>query len=171
LSDETQVVDAQEAEATTAQEATTPADALEADAQTPNDLEAARKLRREANALRKRVEELEREKLSETERLQRDFEATTTERDTLRETLRAMRAEAATRDAGAIYPDLVAARIPAEALDDPEALTAAMKDLKATYPNMFRNANGSADGGAGQGGMATEISASDALRAMKGQLR
>lgn len=155
MADEQQVTDAPEADATTAQEATTPVDAQEADT-TPHDLEAARKLRREAQQLRKRVEELERERLSETERLQKDYEETKAALEARTAELRLIRAEAATRDAGAIYPDLVASRLPDEAIDDPKALAAAIKDLKATYPNMFRSANGSADGGAGQQGQAKE---------------
>lgn len=110
--------------------------------------EEARKLRNEASSLRKRLKDLEDAQLSESEKLKRDFEATAAERDELRQTLRSMRAEAAARDAGAVYPDLVAGRIDPEAIDDPKALSRAMTDLKAQYPSLFRSQNGSVDAGA-----------------------
>ena len=125
------------------------------------------KLRQEAKdaaRLSKRVKELEGEKLSETEKLQREYEDTKAALEAKTAELRLIRAEAATRDAGAIYPDLVADRIPAEAMDDPKALAAAVKDLKAKYPTLFRNANGSADGGAGQNGVQPAPNMNDLIR-------
>jgi len=112
--------------------------------------EAARKLRSEAQSLRARLREMENTQLTETEKLKRDLAETQQERDSLKTERQALRAQGAARDAGAIYPDLVATKIPDEALGNARALKAAIDDLREAYPDMFRAPHGSGDGAAGR---------------------
>ena len=149
--------------------ATTPAPAAETAAE-PFDPERAKaliaKLREEARDARKlksRVDELERERLSEAERLQRDYETAVAERDEARKQLAAYRTEAIARDAGAIYPDLVAAKLPVDVLDDERGLRRELDKLRAAYPNLFTKQNGSVDGGV-TGAPVAGMSLNDAIR-------
>lgn len=108
------------------------------------------KHRRDAKALEARVAQFESEKLTEGEKLQKQLGELTAERDRLANEVRQSRAQGALAAAGAIYPELVAAKLPPEALDDAKALNAAVADLKRSYPTLFRATAGSADGAAGQ---------------------
>lgn len=129
-----------------------------ADTQTPDNapaaesmsLEEAKKLRAEANSLRKRLKAIEDEKLSETERIKRDHETALAERDEARKELRQLRAQDAAAKAGARSARAVAALIPPDALDDGRSLRAALETLRKEEPDLFFDRNGSADGGQGR---------------------
>jgi len=120
-------------------------------------METIRKQREAEKELSKRVKSMERElkkyeneKLSEQERLQRELEELRTERDTAVSEKQQLRAQTIANGAGAKYPDLLIAKIPAEALEDEDLTKEAINKLKSDYPDLFRStANGSADGGAG----------------------
>lgn len=69
--------------------------------------------------------------------------------------LHRQRAVLAATKANALYPDVVADRLPAEALEgDEKALERALTQIRQQYPALFRDATtvaGSADGGVGNG--------------------
>lgn len=119
-------------------------------------LEEARKLRREAQSLRKRLETYESEKLSATEKLnKRNQELETQLAGLLQErqerTVRESVAAAAGK-AGALYPDTLYRLIEPEKIELDEAgrvrnVTALVNELRQNYPALFRAVN--VDAGAG----------------------
>lgn len=119
-------------------------------------LEEARKLRSESASLRKRLKALEDEKLSETERLKRDHEAITAERDQLRTEARQLRAVSTAQAAGAKYPQAVARLLAESAYEDEKTLGRAITDLRRDYPDLFFRQNGSADAGEGRQALPTD---------------
>ena len=70
----------------------------------------------------------------------------------------------AARQAGAIYPQLIAERIPEGILDNPPKLREAVTELRQQYPGLFHQ--GSSDGGAGGEGPQTSagVAANDFIR-------
>lgn len=97
---------------------------------------------------------LETAKLSDTEKLQKAHDALKSERDALAQEAQAFKAQQAATAAGALYPDLVASKIPAEALADKRELDKALAQVKAEYPALFTSTHGSANGGAANQGAA-----------------
>ncbi|HOR00267.1 MAG TPA: hypothetical protein PLJ35_15760 [Anaerolineae bacterium] len=102
-----------------------------------------------------RLAELESSQLSEKEKLERELKEARERETRLAGELQTSRAIAAASKAGALYPDLVAAKTPVEALADDKKLEEALKALRAQYPALFGARGGSADGGAGGGRSAT----------------
>jgi hypothetical protein len=134
-----------------------------------NQRKTERKLTKQIQRLEEQVKQHENAKLSEQERLQRELEETRSERDTLVRDNHLMRAQRIAADAGAMYPDLIADKIPAEALEDESLSKQAVNDLKKNYPNLFRSsANGSADGGAGSRAV-PRVSINDMIRRKAGR--
>jgi len=120
-----------------------------------------RSVRGEAANYRKRLKDIEDSQLSETERLRAELKTAAEERDAHATELQRLRAETAAASAGALYPDLVAARISPDALGDKPATDKEIKRLRDAYPAMFRPLHGNGDGaGAGApGGGPTDINA------------
>jgi hypothetical protein len=119
-------------------------------------LDEARKLRREAASLRKRIEEHEASKLSETQKLQRQNQELQTQLAALlsERQERATQAQiaAAAGKAGALYPDTLyrladSADIELDEAGNVRNATALVNKLRQTYPALFRAV--SVDGGAG----------------------
>jgi len=109
-----------------------------------------RSVRGEAANYRKRLKDIEDSQLSETERLRAELKTAADERDAHATELQRLRAETAAASAGALYPDLVAARISPDALSDKPATDKEIKRLRDAYPAMFRPLHGNGDGaGAG----------------------
>lgn len=96
-----------------------------------------------------RLAEMEKSQLSEKERLERELSETKARESALASQVRLHQAQSAAAKAGALYPDLVAAKIPPEAIGNEKQLDAAIADLKKQYPALFGRGGGSADGGAG----------------------
>lgn len=98
------------------------------------------------------LEKLKQGQMTEQQKLQAQLDSLTKENTELKSRVQMATAERAATRAGALYPDLVAAKIPAEALEDDKKLETAVADIKKQYPALFgRSAGGSADGGAGGG--------------------
>ncbi len=106
----------------------------------------------------------------EQERLKQEAEQFKTERDDLEQQVRQLRAEQLASRAGAVYPDLVAAKIPVEALDDEKKLNAAIENLRKEYPALFGLTRSSADGGEGnKNGRRNDASMNAQIRHMAGR--
>lgn len=95
------------------------------------------------------LEKIKASQMSDSEKVQAQLKALQDENTSLKLRVQTVAAENAAAKAGAMYPDLVAAKIPADALGDDKKLEVAIKSIKAQYPALFGKANGSADGGAG----------------------
>lgn len=139
-------------------------------------LEAARELRREAQALRRRLKEAEAkvhaheaEKLTVEERLTKRVAELEAERDDWQRQQRTQEvrtaAQAAAVKAGALDPLVVARLVDA----DTDDVAAAVRQLKAEHPRLFGPANGSADGGAGGRGPSGSEDMNALLRAAAGR--
>jgi hypothetical protein len=122
------------------------------------DLEYVQKLRNESASYRtklsnaeKRLQEIENGQLSEMQKLQKQLEAVTTERDGLLRDARQGRISTAASKLNAKYPDAVARLVPDDA-DTQEAIDAALKTIRKDYPDLFRPVVPSVDGGAGANG-------------------
>lgn len=123
-------------------------------------LETIRKQREQEKALKGRLKELEQAKAkldqiedaqrSETEKLAKRAEEAETRLREMESEMRLLKATRAAAAAGAVDPDLVADRIPAEALGDERALEAAIADLKQRYPRQFAQTTGAGSVDAGQ---------------------
>lgn len=116
------------------------------------DAEYVSKLRTEAASYRTRLANAEKslkaiedEKLSSSEKLQKQLDVVMAERDSLAKEARQARVMGAAAKANALYPDAVARLIPDDATD----FDSAVKDIRKSYPAMFRTST--ADGGAGNG--------------------
>lgn len=138
-------------------------------------LEEAKKLRSENAQLRKRAKEaedakttLENAKLSDQEKLVKERDALKAERDSLKSEAQTYKAQQAAQAAGALYPDMVASKIPAEAMADKRELDKVIAQLKAEYPALF-NGRGSADGGAGIGGQMNTQNMNQMIRRAAGR--
>lgn len=120
-------------------------------------LETIRKQREQERALKGRLKELEQAKAkldqiedaqrSETEKLAKRAEEAEARVQTMESELRVLKATRAAAAAGAVDPDLMADKIPAEALEDDRALKRALADLKERYPRQFTPQTGSVDAG------------------------
>jgi len=98
------------------------------------------------------LDQLKQSQMTEAEKLQNQLKTLNEENASLKSRVLTSLAEAAAAKAGALYPDLVAAKIPADALDDAKKLEAALAEVKKAYPALFGGkAGGSVDGGAGAG--------------------
>lgn len=97
------------------------------------------------------LEKLKQGQMSETQRVQAQLDQLSKENVELKSRAQTARAEAAASRAGALYPDLVAAKLSAEAFSDDKKLDAALAEVKKAYPALFGARAGSADGGAGAG--------------------
>lgn len=98
------------------------------------------------------LEQIKQGQMTETQRMQAQLDQLSKENNELKSKVQMATAQSAAARAGALYPDLVAAKIPADAIGDPKKLEDALKALKTEYPALFgARAGGSADGGAGGG--------------------
>ena len=138
--------DARDAQAGTGADEGAPFDRERAMATIREQRAAERKLKHELRELTARLASIEDAQLSETERLKRDHAALLDAHTNAQADLRRLRAQSALAEAGAIYPDLVADRLPAKALEDRAALRDALATMKRAYPSLFRAARGAADG-------------------------
>ncbi len=118
-----------------------------------NALERAEVEKCDPDALRAKLDELERSKLSREEALQQDLAAAESERDRLRaecgalirrERIRAIAAEAGCTEPE--YLDYLAARREV-ALDDPEAVKSFLAEVEEANPHCFRSRLRSGSGG------------------------
>lgn len=135
------------------------------------DAEYVQKIRSEAASYRtkyanaqKRLDDLERGQMTELDKLKTDLQARDEELSTLRQKARIADAMNAAAKAGAVYPDAVARLVPSDS-DDYES---ALKEIRKTYPAMFKS-NGSADAGAGTNGKPPTESFSDMIRQAAGR--
>lgn len=146
------------------------------DAQAASDesisLEEAKKLRREANSLRKRLKELEDRDLSETDRLKAELDARNEELTVLRGRERERNAESVITKAatGAIKPEAIWRMVRSDIEYDDDGQPANVKPLiesvKREFPELFHARNGSADGGNGNGRVPETNDLNDAFRAL-----
>ena len=119
-----------------------------------NALERAEVEKCDPDALRSKLDELERAKLSREEALQQDLAAAESERDTLRAECGALhrreRIHAIAAESGCTEPeylDFLAARREV-ALDDPEAVKSFLAEVEEANPHCFRSRLRSGSGGA-----------------------
>lgn len=115
--------------------------------------------RAKAKDLETRLKALEDEKLSDTEKKDRELQDLRKQTVELAAKARAADIKEAAITAGATRPGLVAKLVPDDLdIADSDKLEAALKKIKTEYPELFtksgNGANGSADGGAGGGGTA-----------------
>ena len=139
------------------------------DRQELNALERAELEQFDPDALRSKLDELERSQLSREEALQQDLAAARTERDTLRAEcgalIRRERINAIAAEAGCTEPeylDFLAARRDV-ALDDPEAVKAFVAAVELENPHCFRSRLRSGSGGAPADGSAPSVPAGAAV--------
>ncbi len=104
-----------------------------------------------------KLKEIEDASKGEAQKLQEQLQALQAENTSLKTQVQTARAERAAAKGGALYPDLVAAKVPADTMNDEKKLEAAINDIKKTYPALFGKAGGSADGGAGGGKMGSSM--------------
>lgn len=117
-------------------------------------LDNLRKKNSEAEGLRRQLrkyEQAEKDKqqseMTESQRYKAQLEELTGAHSTALQELRSLKAQGIARDAGALYPDLVADKLSDEALSgDRAAREKEVERLRKQYPGLFRT--GSADGGA-----------------------
>jgi hypothetical protein len=135
------------------------------------DAEYVQKIRSEAASYRtkyanaqKRLDDLERGQMTELDKLKTDLQARDEELSTLRQKARIADAMNAAAKAGAVYPDAVARLVPSDSDDYDSAL----KEIRKTYPAMFRQ-QGSADAGAGTNGKPLAGDFSDMIRQAAGR--
>ncbi len=96
------------------------------------------------------LQKVKQAQMTETQKLRAQLDQISKENNDLKSRVQTATAERAATKAGALYPDLVAAKIPSDALSDDKKLDAAIADIKKAYPALFGKAGGgSADGGAG----------------------
>lgn len=110
-----------------------------------------RDARREAATHRTKLKTLEDGQISEADKLRRDLTEAQTQAATLAAENRRLALAGVLRDAGARYPDLLVAHVPADA--DPAAPARWLKDVRAAYPDLFGGGDkprgNGADGAAG----------------------
>lgn len=104
-------------------------------------------LRKENETRRKAEKQRQEAEMSEAQKLQARLEELTGAHSTALQELRSLKAQGIARDAGALYPDLVADKLSDEALSgDKAARDKEIDRLRKQYPGLFRTT--SADGGA-----------------------
>ena len=103
----------------------------------------------ELKASKGELDKLKQSQMGDLEKAQAQLKAIQDENTSLKGRVQSAAAESAATRAGAMYPDLVAAKIPADVMDDPKKLEAAINEIKKQYPALFGKQSGSADGGAG----------------------
>lgn len=156
-----------------AQAATTAASQADASTQSTESLpEWARKELaelRKAEA-RRRVADKQRTdaELTDAQRFKAQADDLATTNATLSRELRTLKAQAFARDAGAIYPDLVADKLSDEALSgDKQTRDREIDRLRKAYPSLFRV--GTADGAVGREGPAAAGDMNAAIRRAAGR--
>jgi hypothetical protein len=103
-------------------------------------------LRKEAETYRRAAKEREQADLSEAQRLKQQLDDLAGTHSAALQELRSLKAQGIARDAGALYPDLVADKLSDEALNgDKPTRDKEIDRLRKTYPQLFRV--GSSDGG------------------------
>ncbi|MBI2954239.1 MAG: hypothetical protein HYY30_07995 [Chloroflexi bacterium] len=115
------------------------------------------------------LEKIKQGQMAEQQKLQAQLDQLGKENNELKGRVQMATAERAATKAGALYPDLVAAKIPAEVLADNKKLDAAIGEIKKQYPALFGQARGLADGGAGGGRNAAGSSMNDFIRRAAGR--
>lgn len=105
-----------------------------------------RDLRRESAAYRAAKQQRDHEAETTAAQLRTQLEEIMPKYNDLSTRYNTLRAELALARAGAIDPDVLAPRLPAEVLDDQDKLAQAIAQLRQAKPHQFRA--GSADGGA-----------------------
>lgn len=134
-----------------------------------------REVQREAQNLRTRLkafEDAEKQRqqaeLSEAQRLKVQLDELSGTHTAALAELRSLKAQALARDAGALYPDLVADKLSDEVLNgDKQTRDRAIERLRTQYPTLFRV--GTADGNAGRDGVATPATMNDLIRRAAGR--
>lgn len=116
----------------------------------------AAKYRKELRDAQSKLQQFEDADKSAVEKATGQVDALSKERDALTAQVRDLKAQAALGAAGAIAPDLLAVKLTDTAFDDDDAMSSEIKALKRRYPTLFRNLNGSGDGGAGIAGDAPD---------------
>ena len=137
---------------------------------------AATKARNEAKNLRDRLKPLEEEakKRADADKTTADKLADAEkEKGTLAAQVAAMKAERALEKAGALDPELLAARISAEDVADPDKLNAAIEALKKSHPKQFGDGSekkpGSVNGGRSGGAGGGTQNVNDMIRGLAGR--
>lgn len=124
----------------------------------------AAKYRTEFDAVKQKLDTLESQSLTETQKIQRERDQLAKERDDLLKEQHVNKAMAAAARAGARYPDAVAVLVS----NDTKDYEAAIKEVRRKYPDMFRQSSG-ADGGAGGDNNNGNLSMNDLIRQRVGR--
>jgi|GEM_PF-4325771 len=160
--DSTQAAPAAESQADTS-ESTQAVEASGSDA-LPDWAQKELKALRKENETRRRAEKQRQEsEMSDVQRTKAQLDELLTAHNTALGELRGLKAQGVARDAGAIYPDLVADRLSDDALTgDKQTRDRELDRIRKQYPSLFRS--GSADGGAGRDAPQRPTTMNDLIR-------